>query len=237
MKDETTLRIEYLEREISELKRLTKRSERPVSMVSRKSWKKRLPVLLAAVSILSAVGLATAADIPHTFGTGGVISATKFNENFSYIVDRLWDKNGTDLYYNDGGNVGIGTTSPGVKLEVEDTSVEGNLFTLRDSDGQCDHDPDSGTETVTCSSDARLKTDIRDAKPVLDDIMKLRVRDYTVIASGKEITGVVAQEVREVEPELVVEGDDGYLKVSQINYWKLVKAVQELKAENDTFLA
>ncbi|MCP4752295.1 MAG: hypothetical protein GY866_15490, partial [Proteobacteria bacterium] len=136
MKDETTLKIEYLEREISELKRLTNRSERPVSMVSRKSWKKRLPVLLAAVSILSAVGLATAADIPHTFGTGGVISATKFNENFTYIVDRLWDKDGTNLYYNDGGDVGIGTASPDRELHVKQSaSTSGNGIRIENSTG------------------------------------------------------------------------------------------------------
>jgi len=34
-------------------------------------------------------------------------------------------------------------------------------------------------------------------------------------------------------PELVSEGEDGYLMVSEVNHWKLVKAVQELKAEND----
>ncbi|MCP4752297.1 MAG: hypothetical protein GY866_15500, partial [Proteobacteria bacterium] len=88
-----------------------------------KRWKKRLLVPLAVLSTLVAVGLAMAADIPHSFGTGGVISATKFNENFTYIIDRLWDKSGSNFYYN-GGNVGIGTTEPNAKFAVQQTGGE-----------------------------------------------------------------------------------------------------------------
>ena len=56
-------------------------------------------------------------------------------------------------------------------------------------------------------SDARLKTNIRDAKPVLDDLMKLRVRDYTVKSTRNEMTGLIAQEIQEVMPELVSKGE------------------------------
>ena len=42
----------------------------------------------------------------------------------------------------------------------------------------------------------------------------------------------MAQEVQGVMPGLVREGDDGYLMVSQLNHWKLIGAIQELKAEN-----
>ena len=71
---------------------------------------------------MAAVGLAMAADIPNSFSTGGVISATRFNENFTYIADRLWDKNGSDLYY-DGGNVGLGTSGPEHQLHVAGSGV------------------------------------------------------------------------------------------------------------------
>lgn len=114
MKEELSYKVGLLEREISELKQAVKSQEHLLSNGSVKRWKKHLLVLLA---ILAAVGLVMAADIPHSFGTGGVISATKFNENFNYIVDRLWDMSGSDLYYNDG-KVGIGTTSPAAKLDV-----------------------------------------------------------------------------------------------------------------------
>ena len=63
--------------------------------------------------------------------------------------------------------------------------------------------------------------------------MNLIVRAFTVIASDSEMTGLIAQEVQEVMPELVSIGDDGYLMVSEINPWILLKAIQELKSEND----
>ncbi|OQX00625.1 hypothetical protein BWK69_01080 [Candidatus Parcubacteria bacterium A4] len=130
------------------------------------------------------------------------------------------------------GNVGIGTTAPGTKLHIN-SSLDENILRLQDSDGTCNADPESGSVTWSCSSDIRLKTDITDTIPALSNLMKLKIRDYTIISSGDKSTGVIAQEVQEVMPELVKIGEDGYLMVSEINSWKLIKAIQELKTEND----
>ena len=136
MKEDLLYKIERLEREISELKQSVKRlKSSPLNRI-KKNRKRHLLISLTILPILAAVGLAIAAEIPNTFSTGGVISATKFNENFSYVIDRLWDKSGSDLYY-DSGNVGIGTTNPGgYKLKVSggqaiiDNSGSDNLFTI-----------------------------------------------------------------------------------------------------------
>ena len=171
----------------------------------------------------------------------GTISADSGGD-IAFITDATvtpgdpWDGKTPKIIIKGNGNVGIGTAAPAVRLEVVDT-IDGNVLRLQDSNGTCDHNPESGAETVSCASDARLKTNIKDARPVLDDLMTLRVRDYTVIASGDEMTGLVAQEVQEVMPGLVSEGDAGYLMVSEINHWKLVKAIQELKMENDDLRA
>ncbi len=125
------------------------------------------------------------------------------------------------------GNVGIGTTNPSVLATVYSTS-DTNILRLRDSSGTCDHNPDSGSETVSCSSDARLKTNVRNTTSALSYLHDLVVKDYTVLASGKEATGLIAQEALITHPELVTLGDDGYYKVAQINTWKLVKGLQEL---------
>ncbi len=130
------------------------------------------------------------------------------------------------------GNVGIGTSGSVVPLHVN-LSSNGTVLRLEDSDGTCDHNPETGSEVVSCSSDARLKKNIRVAENILDWIMGFRVKDYEVIASGKQRTGVIAQEVKEIYPELVIGGGDGYLMVEQPNPWKLLKAIQELKEEND----
>ncbi len=136
--EELVRKIEIMEREIAELKRAKKQERAFWPLGMKKLRKKRLLIPLALLSTLAAVGLAMAADVPHTFGTGGVISATKFNENFTYIVNRLWDRNGTDLYY-EGGNVGIGITGPGAQLEVANTEAgenEGVVLRLTAGTGQ-----------------------------------------------------------------------------------------------------
>jgi hypothetical protein len=133
------------------------------------------------------------------------------------------------VYFN-AGNVGIGTTSPKFLLSVESSS-EGNMFQLYDTDGNCRQDPDASAITTTCSSDARLKTDISPAKEVLPYLLGIPIKDFTVKASGDERTGVVAQDLLADYPELVSMGDDGYYGVSEINSWKLVKAIQELNAK------
>lgn len=87
------------------------------------------------------------------------------------------------------------------------------MFQLYDTDGNCRQDPDAASITTTCSSDIRLKTDITEAAPVLDYLMGISIRDFTVIASGDRRTGAVAQELLEKYPELVALGDDGYYGV------------------------
>ena len=105
---------------------------------------------------------------------------------------------------------------------------------MQDSDGSCLLNPEAGTLNITCSSDARLKTGITSTGSVLGKMMGLKIRDFIVKSSGEKTTGVIAQEVQEIMPELVSVGEDGYLTVLQVNNWKLIKAIQELKAENDS---
>ena len=64
----------------------------------------------------------------------------------------------------------------------------------------------------TLSSDQKLKNTITDASPKLDDVMKLRVRnfywneDYHPEKTDKKLIGFIAQEFEEVFPGLVTEG-------------------------------
>ncbi len=126
------------------------------------------------------------------------------------------------------GNVSVGTGVADYLLDVDKTNVDTNIFALHDSDGECLHNPESGSETVTCSSDERLKTNITDANTMLPYFKDLRIRQYDVIAGGDHLTGVIAQEVQVFHPELVTEGPNGYLSVAAPNTWQLIKALQEL---------
>src|SRR5690606_15056707 len=62
----------------------------------------------------------------------------------------------------------------------------------------------------------------------LDMLNQFRIRDYTVNASGQQMTGVIAQEVQQVMPDRVTMGSDGKLMVTMPSTWELVKGIQEL---------
>lgn len=60
-------------------------------------------------------------------------------------------------------------------------------------------------------SDAKLKTDVREAGPQLADVLAMRLRKYKLIADGgdaKDLLGLVAQELEEVSPGLVFQTPD-----------------------------
>ena len=93
---------------------------------------------------------------------------------------------------------------------------------------------------VTAYSDTRLKTNVNTIENALDTVSKLRGVTYERIDSGSKGIGVIAQEIREVLPEVVVEsapiGDqgegEGYLSVSYGNIvGVLIEAIKELKEE------
>ena len=65
----------------------------------------------------------------------------------------------------------------------------------------------------------------------------MRVRDYTIKASGERTTGVIAQEMIWKHPDMVHMGAEGMYGVEAPNVWLLVKAIQELNATNDDLTA
>ncbi|GMU25547.1 MAG: hypothetical protein AMXMBFR16_04520 [Candidatus Uhrbacteria bacterium] len=90
------------------------------------------------------------------------------------------------------------------------------------------------------SSDERLKKDIETLQPGLDTLIELRPVTYKwkEDSTGDVQVGFIAQDVEKVLPNLVGEGPDGYKtldKEGMIPY--MVKAIQELKAENDQLKA
>jgi hypothetical protein len=57
-------------------------------------------------------------------------------------------------------------------------------------------------------SDIKLKENIEDATPKLDDLLKVKVRNYNLIGEETKQIGVIAQELEEVFPAMVSESED-----------------------------
>jgi len=87
---------------------------------------------------------------------------------------------------------------------------------------------------VTAYSDARLKTNVETITNALDTVSKMRGVTYERIDSGTKGVGVIAQEMKEVLPEVVMEAasDEEFMSVSYGNIvGVLIEAIKELKSE------
>ena len=117
---------------------------------------------------------------------------------------------------------------------------------------------DSGNVTNTNNSygaisDIKLKENITDATPKLDDLLKVKVKNFNFIGSEEKQLGVIAQELEEIFPSMIdesedfeeveVEGEDGEITkekkslgtiTKSVKYSvfvpMLIKAIQELEA-------
>ena len=125
---------------------------------------------------------------------------------------------------------------------------DNGTFKVRDSAGNDNLNLDSSGNltavgNVTAYSDARLKTDISTINDALGICGKLRGVSYKWLKNNEPGIGVIAQEVEEVIPEVVltnVNTDPATgteVEVKSVDYGKivgvLINAINELKAEVD----
>ena len=93
----------------------------------------------------------------------------------------------------------------------------------------------TATGDVTAYSDASLKTDVVTIADALDLVRQMRGVRFLRLDTGAAGIGVIAQELREVAPELVAENGDGLLSVAYGNLvGVLIEAVKELAAKVET---
>lgn len=113
-------------------------------------------------------------------------------------------------------NVGIGTTSPGYRLQVGETSNYGYV---------------DSTGSWQSSSDSRQKENINEISSGLDKILTLRSVEYNTIGADPEKErqiGFIAQEMEEIVPEIVSTDPEGYKGIAYAKLTPiLVKAIQE----------
>jgi hypothetical protein len=88
-------------------------------------------------------------------------------------------------------------------------------------------------------SDLKLKENIVNATPKLNDLLNLKVRNFNFIGENEKQLGFIAQEFEEVFPNLIevdLKTKNKTIKTSVL-VPMLVKAIQELKAEFDEYKA
>lgn len=129
------------------------------------------------------------------------------------------------------GNVGIGTNTATVPLNVVAIGTAAVAATLTNTSGSCTLTPGSGSLTTACASDANLKQDIAPSLDALGWLSDIKVRDYTLKATGERVQGVVAQEMLKHHDDMVHMQPNGLYAVDQPNPWILVKAIQEQQWE------
>jgi len=119
------------------------------------------------------------------------------------------------------------------------SSTSGTITTANVSSSKLIYNPSTGNLSATIhqsSSDARLKTDIKNIPDALVKISQINGVTYLRTDTPETVrhTGVIAQEVEAVLPEVVAIGLDGYKVVAYGNMiGLLVEAIKELKAEVD----
>ncbi len=141
------------------------------------------------------------------------------------------------LYNRTAAGAGFNWFEGGVHSSTTDDAGGGNLRMRLSSTGQLQ----TTTGTISSLSDARLKDQVQDYSHALEQISALRPVRYHYRDAGKAAfqpegmhLGFIAQEVRQVFPEWVSQGDDGYLMLSMRGFEAVaVRAMQELNAKND----
>jgi hypothetical protein len=189
------------------------------------------------------------------FGDGGILSG-KASEDWTDAAHGaglafFTTANGQTattlkMSLTDSGSLGIGTSiSNGLNTALDKLHVAGDIRVGTGTTG-CVKDANGTVIAGTCSSDFRLKRDITPFGPTLQALTSLqpvhyfwRSDEFPKRHFGTNRTyGLVAQDVEQVLPELVVTDDEGY---KAVDYSKLplltIQAMKELKAENDALKA
>lgn len=126
----------------------------------------------------------------------------------------------TKMTIKENGRVGIGAAAPTNGFLEVNGNVSGTSI--------------YASANIVAYSDARSKTNVVTIGNALDKVSAIRGVTYNKVEDpdGIRYMGVIAQELQDVLPEVVAEGEDGKLAVAYGNITGvLIEAIKELKAE------
>lgn len=151
----------------------------------------------------------------------GTLDGPSFNNTSNYLYSLTptqWQNSSSNVYLLNS-NVGIGVSNPSYKLHVG-----GNIYATGD---------------ITGFSDARKKYNITTITDALDKVKQISGYTFNVRDSemNKRYTGVIAQEIEQVLPEVVYEDSVGYKSVAYGNIvGLLIESIKELSSRVDMLI-
>jgi len=168
-----------------------------------------------------------------TIASDGTILFAKNTADINTVGYRF-DSNGESFFSH------AASTSSGATLYVYSTGAAAYRFYVG-----LGGTVNATNTAISAISDVRLKENIRDIDAGLNKILELKPRTFDWKdgkgANTKNAHGFIAQEIEQVFPDLVdewrdpaPEGEEPYKSVRQDLIPVLVKAIQELKSENDS---
>ena len=166
--------------------------------------------------------------LPASDGSAGQFLKTDASGNLSFGTVTLTtiNNNADNRIITGSGTADTLEAEANLTYDGTSLSVTGNITTVTNITA-------SGTiqgAEVAATSDERLKSDIQTIDNALDKVMKMR--GVTYIMQAEKGTGVIAQEVEKVLPEVVV--DNEYKSVAYGNMvGVLIEAIKDLKKEID----
>jgi hypothetical protein len=159
------------------------------------------------------------------------------------VADPTYNRqNGVDIIPNGKISIRASASANAIDIGMDGTSGRHIDFYTDNGTRVAAGGISSNTSTTyyNATSDRRLKENITPTHFSLADLMNVQIVDYSFLSDATKTvqTGVIAQDLQLVYPGAVTEGsDDVNTKPWSVDYGKLtpllVKAVQDLKTEND----
>ena len=200
---------------------------------------------IAVVGTMGATGKITAdagIDIDNFNIDGTTIALSSGDMVLDAAGDIILDADGADIVLKDGGTIFSELDKDGNYFRIKNPISDGDVL-IQGNDGgsiitalTLDMSA-AGAATfnndVTAFSDERLKSNITTIPDALSKVSEMRGVHYVRNETVKDSTGVIAQELQKIAPELVLTAEDemGTLSVNYGNITGyLIEAIKELSA-------
>ncbi len=155
-------------------------------------------------------------------GSADDFAINRFDNSGNFIGPTLYIQRSS-------GNIGIGTSAPAQKLEVNG-SIQVDVLASASATNLCIN----GSVLSSCSSSLRYKENVRDAKFGLREVEAMRPVTFKWKGRDENDFGLVAEEVAKVDPLFATYKNN---QIEGVKYPQLtavlIKAIQEQQSEID----